>query len=144
MKTTRRLTLQQTVGEVMSDTPVTLPPGARIRDAIRRFTDEGPTAIAIVDATGVLRGLVTMLDLLRAIPRGEAGTLPQAQAPQTVETVMRPGVITLEEGDRLEAALDLLLETRFHALPVVRRYGHGPELVGMLEQRDLLPLVAGG
>jgi CBS domain-containing protein len=40
MKTTRRLTLQQTVGEVMSDTPVTLPPGARIRDAIRRFTDE--------------------------------------------------------------------------------------------------------
>lgn len=145
MKTTRRLTLQQTVGEVMSDTPVTLPPGARIQDAIRRFTDEGPTAIAIVDATGVLRGLVTMLDLLRVIPRGESpGILPQAQASQTVETVMRPGVITLEAGDRLEAALDLLLETRFHALPVVRRYGHGPELVGMLEQRDLLPLVTGG
>ena len=47
---TMRLTLRQTVGEVMNGTPVTLPPGARIREAVRRFTDEGPAAIAIVDA----------------------------------------------------------------------------------------------
>jgi CBS domain-containing protein len=47
---TMRLTLRQTVGEVMNGTPVTLPPGARIREAVRRFTDEGPEAIAIVDA----------------------------------------------------------------------------------------------
>ena len=56
---------------------------------------------------------------------------------------MRPGVVTLEETDRLDAALDLLIETRFHALPVVRRYGHGPVLVGILEQRDLLPVLSG-
>ncbi len=142
---TMRLTLQQTVGEVMSDAPVTLPPGARIRDAVRRFTDEGPAAIAIVDATGVLCGLLTMLDLLRAVPREEVHEgSPSSLDGRTVETVMRPGVITVEPGDPLGAALDLLLETRFHALPVVRRYGHGPELVGMLEQRHLLPLLAGG
>ena len=142
---TIRLTLQQTVGEVMSDAPVTLPPGARIRDAVRRFTDEGPAAIAIVDATGVLCGLLTMLDLLRTVPREEAHEgSPSSLDARTVETVMRPGVITVEPGDPLGAALDLLLETRFHALPVVRRYGHGPELVGMLEQRHLLPLLASG
>ncbi len=142
---TMRLTLQQTVGEVMSDAPVTLPPGARIRDAVRRFTDEGPAAIAIVDATGVLCGLLTMLDLLRAVPREVAHEgSPASLEAQTVEGVMRPGVITVEPSDPLAAALDLLLETRFHALPVVRRYGHGPELVGMLEQRHLLPLLAGG
>jgi CBS-domain-containing membrane protein len=142
---TMRLTLQQTVGEVMNGTPVTLPPGARIREAVRRFTDEGPAAIAIVDATGALCGLLTMLDLLRAVPREEArGGLPSSPESRTVETVMRPGVITVEPSDPLAAALDLLLETRFHALPVVRRYGHGPELVGMLEQRHLLPLLASG
>jgi CBS domain-containing protein len=140
-----RLTLRQTVGEVMNGTPVTLPPGARIRDAVRRFTDEGPAAIAIVDATGVMCGLLTMLDLLRAVPREVAyeGSSPSLEA-QTVEELMRPGVITVEAGDPLDAALDLLLETRFHALPVVRRFGHGPELVGMLEQRHLLPLLASG
>ena len=142
---TMRLTLQQTVGEVMNGTPVTLPPGARIREAVRRFTDEGPAAIAIVDATGVLCGLLTMLDLLRAVPREEAHERsPSSLDGRTVETVMRPGVITVEPSDPLGAALDLLLETRFHALPVVRRYGHGPELVGMLEQRHLLPLLADG
>ena len=142
---TMRLTLQQTVGEVMSDAPITLPPGARIRDAVRRFTDEGPAAIAIVDAAGVLCGLLTMLDLLRTVAReGAHEGSPSSLDARTVETVMRPGVITVEPGDPLGAALDLLLETRFHALPVVRRYGHGPELVGMLEQRHLLPLLGSG
>ena len=91
-------------------------------------------------------GILTVLDLLRAAAPGEGLPVPspRALASRTVETVMRPGVITLEASDRLDAALDLLIETRFHALPVVRRYGHGPVLVGMLEQRDLLPLLSGG
>ncbi|HEY9506917.1 MAG TPA: CBS domain-containing protein [Gemmatimonadales bacterium] len=135
-----------TVGDVMNRTPVTLPPGARIRDAVRRFRDERPTAIAVVDSAGTLCGILTVLDLLRAAAPGEGLPVPspRALASRTVETVMRPGVITLEASDRLDAALDLLIETRFHALPVVRRYGHGPVLVGMLEQRDLLPLLSGG
>jgi CBS-domain-containing membrane protein len=145
MKTTQR-SLQQPIGEIMNRTPAVLPPGARIREAVRRFQDERPAAIAVVDSAGTLCGIVTMLDLLRAAAPGE-GTRPpspRAFASRTLETVMRPGVITLEAADSVGAALDLLIETRFHALPVVRRYGHGPVLVGMLEQRDLLPVLADG
>jgi CBS domain-containing protein len=135
----------QIVGDVMNRAPVTLPPGARITDAVRRFREEGPAAIAVVDAAGTLCGIVTVLDLLRAAAPGEGLPVPspRALAARTIETVMRPGVVTLEETDRLNAALDLLIETRFHALPVVRRYGHGPVLVGILEQRDLLPVLSG-
>jgi CBS-domain-containing membrane protein len=142
---TARPTLQRTVDEIMTRTPATLPPGARIWQAARLFRDERPAAIAVVDSTGTLCGIVTMLDLLRAAAPREGGRTPSPRSvgARTLETVMRPGVITLEATDRVGAALDLLMETRFHALPVVRRYGHGPELVGMLEQRDLLPLLAG-
>lgn len=135
MRTTQSA-LQQTVGDIMNRTPVTLPPGARVREAVRRFRDEQPAAIAIVDSAGTLCGIVTMLDLLRAVaPAG--GSL----ASRTLDTVMRPGVITLEADDRVSAALDLFIETRFHTIPVVRRFGHGPALIGMLEQRHLLPML---
>ena len=137
---------RKTVGEVMNRSPVTLPPGARIRDAVRRFRDDDPAAIAVVDSAGTLCGILTVLDLLRAAAPGQGvpAPSPRAFASRTIETLMRPGVITLEATDRLDAALELMIETRFHALPVVRRYGHGPELVGMLAQRDLLPMLAGG
>jgi CBS domain-containing protein len=129
----------------MGRTPATLPPGARVSQAVRLFQDERPAAIAIVDSAGTLCGIVTMQDLLRAAaPReGTPATSPRSFSTRTLETVMRPGVITLETSDLVQAALELMVETRFHALPIVRRYGHGPELVGMLEQRDLLPVLIG-
>jgi CBS domain-containing protein len=144
MKTVRP-TLQRTVGDIMTRSPVTLPPGARIWQAARLFRDERPAAIGVVDSAGTLCGIVTMLDLLRAAAPREGVPAPSARSvsSRTLETVMRPGVITLEASDTVGAALDLLIETRFHALPVVRRYGHGPELIGMLEQRDLVPMFAG-
>jgi CBS domain-containing protein len=129
----------------MNRAPTTLPPGARVREAVRRFRDECSSTIAVVDSAGTLCGIVTVLDLLRVGAPGEGvpAPSPRAFASRTIETVMRPGVITLEASDRLDAALDLLIDTRFHALPVVQRYGHGPVLVGMLEQRDLLPVLSG-
>jgi CBS domain-containing protein len=142
----KRSSLQKTVDEVMCRTPATLPPGARVWEAVRRFQDDRDSAIAIVDSAGTLCGIVTMLDILRVAAPIEAAHTPSPRsiASRTLETVMRPGVITLEATDLVGAALDLLIETRFHALPVVRRYGHGPVLVGMLEQRDLLPVLVHG
>ncbi|HEY7505933.1 MAG TPA: CBS domain-containing protein [Gemmatimonadales bacterium] len=140
-----RIQVAKTVGDIMNRTPVTVPPGMKIWELIRRFRDDRPAAVAVVDSAGALCGIVTVLDLLRAFrPEGAASaSLPRGFASRTVETVMRPGVITLEPTDLLLDALDLLVESRFHALPVVRRYPHGPELVGILEQGDLLPILTG-
>ena len=52
---------------------------------------------------------------------------------------MRPGVFTLEPGQLLEAAIDLMIETRLRSLPVVERpRGGAPRLVGMVSQGDVL------
>jgi hypothetical protein len=51
---------------------------------------------------------------------------------------MRPGVITLEPTDPIVAALDLMIDTRFHMLPVVKRGAQSPILIGVVPQRLLL------
>jgi CBS domain-containing protein len=52
--------------------------------------------------------------------------------------IMRRGIVTVDPHDPVEAALDLMVETRLRSLPVVERGPHGPRLVGILSQGDLL------
>jgi CBS-domain-containing membrane protein len=93
-----------------------------------------------VDVRGVLCGIVTSLDVLRAVRPSAGleiagvGSLPSRR----VGSVMRPGVITLEPTDPILAVVDLVVDTRFHVLPVVRRDARGPVLIGVVPQRLLL------
>lgn len=135
----------RTVGDVMNPAPPTTAPSAGLRDLVELFQTGYPAAVPVIDDEGQLSGIVTMLDLLRAYrafmrlpPRGK-----RAFWSRTVETVMRPGVITVTPGDPLDKAADLMLETRYHSLPVVHRHGEVRELIGILEQRDLLSALAG-
>lgn len=54
-----------------------------------------------------------------------------------VEDIMRKGVATLDTTDRLNVALQLFLENRFHALPIMENN----ELVGMLTTFDIIKLL---
>jgi CBS domain-containing protein len=48
-------------------------------------------------------------------------------------------VFSVEPGQSLEAAIDLMVETRLRSLPVVERpRGGPPRLVGMVSQGDVL------
>lgn len=51
---------------------------------------------------------------------------------------MRHGVVSVEAGDPLVVAADLMVETRLRSLPVVRREPKGPVLAGIVSQGDLL------
>lgn len=55
----------------------------------------------------------------------------------SVEDIMKTGIATLEPTDRLNVALQLFLENRFHALPIVEN----GELVGMLTTFDIIKLL---
>jgi CBS domain-containing protein len=128
------------VGEIMSRTPATLTGGEMVGELLTLFEKEQINAIPVVDSEGFLCGIVTPLDLLRALRPDPTLRAPRRGAAllRTVETIMRPGVYTLEPADPLAAAIDLMLETRFHVLPVVRRDPRGPVLVGVVRQRDLV------
>jgi CBS domain-containing protein len=93
-----------------------------------------------VDVRGVLCGIVTSLDVLRAVrPSARLDIAEMRSLPsRRVGSVMRPGVITLEPTDPICAAVDLMVDTRFHMLPVVRRDARGPVLIGVVPQRLLL------
>jgi len=127
------------VGEIMNRRPVTILPQTTIGDLVKLFDTEDLEAVPVLDAEGVLRGIVTTLDVLRLLQSGRrSGASTRVLISRRVETVMHPGVITLEATDPILAAVDLMLETRFHALPVVRREERGPVLVGVVYQRELL------
>jgi CBS-domain-containing membrane protein len=133
------------VGDIMNRAPTTVRPDPTIPDLVRLLQADQADTVAVIDAGGILRGIVTPLDLLRAFRPDQGLEMPgpEAFADRTVETIMRPGVITLEPSDPIPAAVDLLVETRFHALPVVHRQPQGPVLIGMVGQRDLLSTLLG-
>jgi CBS domain-containing protein len=51
---------------------------------------------------------------------------------------MRPGILTVEGEDPVVAAAELMVATGRRSLPVVRRGGGWPKLVGIVSRGDLL------
>jgi CBS domain-containing protein len=131
--------MTDTVGQVMTERPVTVRPETTVAEVYDLMERRGIAACPVVNAEGQLRGILTRVDLLRSFRSSNAlGVLtPEEVGRLPVAEVMRSGVVTLEPEDALVAALDLLVETRFHALPVVRRGAGPPMLVGLVTQTDM-------
>jgi CBS domain-containing protein len=129
------------IHEVMTQRPITVTPGTTIGHVMGEFDRRDFNAIPVVDGGGVLVGIVTKLDVLRALrptPDGEFPT-PDAVTSQRVDSIMRTGVVTVEPEDPVLEAADLMVETRLRSLPVVRRlHGSARRLVGIVSQGDLL------
>jgi CBS domain-containing protein len=130
-----------TIHEIMTQRVVTVTPRSTIGDAMGEFDRHDFNALPVVDDAGMLVGIVTKLDVLRALRPAPDVELrsPQAVTSQRVEAIMRRGVVTVEPDDPLVVAADLMVETRLRSLPVVSRMrGLARRLVGMVSQGDLL------
>jgi CBS domain-containing protein len=135
-----------TIREVMTTEPAAVSQTTTARDLLDRFEREAVSAYPVVRADGTLAGIVTKLDLLRALQSGAPGGEPDVKrlAGRQAADLMRPGVVTLEPDQSLEAAIDLMVETRLRSLPVVERpRGGPPRLVGMVSQGDVLRALTG-
>lgn len=135
-----RRTVTTPVHEVMTHVPITVPAASSIGDVLELFARHDFNALPVRDAVGELCGIVTKLDLLRlfrpdpALRIADSPTLAHAH----VADIMRRGIVSVEPDDPLVVAADLMVETRLHSLPVVRRTATGRELVGIVSQGDLL------
>jgi len=128
------------IHEVMTLRPVTVTPQTMIRDLMGQFDRHEFNAFPVVDeGGGALMGIVTKLDVLKALrPQPEAGFEPSLTFGR-VENIMRHGVVVVEPDDPVIVAADLMVETHLRSLPVVRRPGgSAPQLVGIVSQGDLL------
>jgi len=90
-------------------------------------------AIMLVDAAGRLAGLFTDSDLARLIERRSDALL---DAP--ISQVMVQSPTTVQSGDRMTVALEILTERKFSELPVVDQQGRP---VGMIDVTDVVSML---
>lgn len=136
----------RTVCDVMMSDVVELAPATPFRAIARTLVEHGIEAAAVVDASGLLVGIVTVADLL---PKEEPAALlrhhlfeararrelrRRASALTAVDLMSTPAVTATPETS-LRAAAGLLVENGINQLPVVDSSG---SLVGLLRRADLL------
>ena len=108
----------------MIQNPVTVSPGETLRDATRLMERFGISGVPVVDARGMLLGILTSRDLRF-----------ESNMDRPVEEVMtRDRLVTAPVGTSLNDAERILHERRIEKLPVVDREG---KLQGLITFKDI-------
>jgi CBS domain-containing protein len=118
----------QTVGQLMTSDPVTLPPSATLVEAAlaMRGADTGDVVITL---EGQARGIVTDRDI---VIRGVAEGLNPAET--TLSDVVSEQVVCLTADQSVDEAVQLMRELAVRRLPVV---DEEDQLVGIVSLGDL-------
>ena len=123
--------------DLMSRTVVTVRPHMSVEPPRRAARSRGVTSAPVVTAEGVLRGMVSEVDLLRAQPVPDAPD-HDAGIRATAADVMTPKPVTVRPTDDLADVAAVLLDRGVRAAPVVE----GERLVGIISRHDILSHVA--
>jgi CBS domain-containing protein len=127
--------LEWRVEDVMSR-PVCVAPTIPLAEAERLFEQHGFNALPVVNARGVLQGVVTSIDLLRAFDFSEDVILPDYDGimERSVETVMTRDAQTVTPRAPLTRVLRKLVDTRNKSFPVV----DDGRVVGVIAREDVM------
>jgi acetoin utilization protein AcuB len=119
------------VSEVMSPVPIKAPPDRQICHAQRGMQIAGVRHLPVIDDAGRLIGILSDRDIWRGLA-GKAGPC------DPIEKIMTRRVCAVGPDERLFDALNLMLERKISALPVISR---DDQVVGILTVTDLLVLL---
>jgi acetoin utilization protein AcuB len=125
------------VGSWMTDTPMAVAPGVSVQTAFFKMRVEGYRHLLVVQQ-GDLVGIVTDRDLRRPDSSSDPDgwqDLYSLDEELTVAEVMTKKVETVTPETPLIEVVELFLEHKFGALPVVDDRGR---LVGIVSQHDVL------
>ncbi len=137
-------TVETRVSEIMTSDPVTTPPTATIGDVIRLMYSDDIRHLPVVEGTRLL-GIVSDRDLrsfsLPDLLASDALTEPSRRLEEPISSIMRGDVLSIDEDASVDALIDLMLETKIGAIPVVES---GSEtLVGIASYIDILETARG-
>jgi len=140
--------------DVMTRHVISVPPDASIEDAVKLMLDRGISGLLVVDAAGLLAGVVTEGDLLR---RSELGTgrqrswwlrllvSPGRQAEEfthahgrKVSDVMTTDVVSVDGDASLREIVELMEKHRIKRVPVTQQ----DKVIGVCSRADLLRALA--
>lgn len=117
--------------DVMTSNVTTIAPDATVDEAIRVLLDNHISGLPVVDARGMLVGMISEFQLLETVFD------PQIRN-ESVRGFMTRDVIAVDEGALLADVASLFIMHRIRRVPVLR----DGQLVGLITRRDLLRYVA--
>lgn len=128
------------VQELMTSPATSLRAGSSLEAAVQVLAAQHISAVPIVDSQQHVVGIVSEADILREriAPDPRAHLRPAEEATQPwhrlVDDVMTPDPVTVQEHADVGRVAELLADTGWKCLPVVR----GLQLVGVISRSDLL------
>jgi CBS domain-containing protein len=134
----------QTVGQVMTANPVIVTGDATIARVVSVMLEHQIKRLPVVDPSGQLVGMVSRVDVLRALAQPVAAELPRQNPPPgyyaTVDEVMLTNVPTVSLVASLTEVVDLLIN---HAQRRVVVLDDDRHVVGIITDGDLIKRAAG-
>lgn len=107
--------------------PITVTVQASVQSALELMKSSSIRHLPVVDATGNLKGLLTLSDLKQAL-------LPSMLGDLTLADMMITNPITVGPEDDIEYAARLIYKHKISGLPVTK----GLKLVGIITESDIL------
>ncbi|KMY66561.1 membrane protein [Desulfocarbo indianensis] len=141
------------VKDIMTSAPVTISPGAEVAQAARVLLEHRINGLPVVDEKGRLVGIICQSDLIvqqKSFPLPSFFTLLDGIIPLksresleaevrkiaavTVGEAMTPQPVTVGPEDSVQTVANLMVEKKFHTLPVVK----DGKLIGVVGKEDVL------
>jgi CBS domain-containing protein len=128
-----------TVGQVMTTPVETISGAATVTEAVKRMVEHDVKRLPVVDERGQLIGMLSRLDVFRALAQPPVTEAPRPALPTgshvMVSEVMMTRVPTVAQGAPLAEVVDLLVSATQRRVVVVDDEGR---VVGIITDGDLL------
>lgn len=115
------------VKDIMKKDVLTLGKGASVKDVLDLMTENHAGSVVIVEGSKI-SGIVTENDILSKIVSGNRGV------ETIIEKIMTKNVITIDPGEKIEKAAEIMTESKIKKLPVVSKN----RLVGIITITDIV------
>ena len=133
------------VSEIMTENPISAEPTTTVREVMGVMYSDDIRHLPVIDA-GQLIGIISDRDLRSFSEPDALSTLDKlgeigARLEDPISSIMRGDVVYIEADSTIDSLIDLMLETKIGAIPVVEP---GTEtLVGIVSYIDILETARG-
>lgn len=130
----------RTIREIMTPDPLTVRSDTTIVRLRALFDAHDFNMFPVVDEHGVLRGVVTKLDVLKTYRpwSGRITVNVRALLAEHVEDIMSRGLTSVTPEEPVSVVLTLMVNRRLRSIPVIQRQTRKPVLVGIVSRKDVL------
>lgn len=127
------------IEDLMTRNVISIKSSISFTKVLELFTKYKISHLIVSDALGVYKGVISNKDLVNRLSKIVTATSSQAYTKMVMENlkaadVMTANTVNLEPGQSIDFGTELLLQGKFHSLPVIKN----KRIVGLITKHDLL------